>query len=256
MNAPMLATSEARTTHAPPPEKKRSGARTGVRVSSEACWCARSSARVKRSGSTCAQDPVRNRRRRERERAIRRDPHENGDGGHPLGRDAAGQLREQGHDGGPERERQEQEPLEEDERGVRVGEPAVKPCDPRRVCVRERRTVRGPHRDAGTGGECEASPCETRAHADVEALVDAGEGAVRHEVCHDVVAEQHAAGVGAEHVIGVVVLSLVVLAAGEIDRAPPTASWSCRTTRCGGDPRPARAWAPRRRPTADARARR
>ena len=70
MNAATLTTNAARVAHAPPPEKKCRGERTASRRSSVACWCSRTSVRVRRSGSTWLHPPVRNRRMRRHERAI------------------------------------------------------------------------------------------------------------------------------------------------------------------------------------------
>ena len=76
------------------------------------------------------------------------------------------------------------------------------------------------HRDERGGNERDAGAGQPRAHAEVEALVGAGERRVEAaELAPRVGAHEQAAHIGAEHVLDGVVLALVELAVGEADRA-------------------------------------
>ena len=149
--------------------------------------------------------------------------------GPPLREDPARRLADQLHDRAPQRDRHEREPLQRDRPRRGIGQTPVQLCAATHV-----RVVRGARggqagqpRDAvavdgdARGRNDDHTPSgQAQAHPEVESLVGSGQRGVDALNAHPRVgAHEHRADVGAQHVLGRIVLALVELVVGEADGA-------------------------------------
>ena len=142
----------------------------------------------------------------------------------PFGEDGCRPLGDQVHDGAPQCQRKQRQPVQRNDRGRCVGESPVQLCDPGDVCPRCRAAREGggavrAHRDPRARRENHAAAAETCAHAEVEALVCPRQSGVGQQMLAHLAADEHAADVGSEHVVAPVMLILIELAGSEFHRS-------------------------------------
>ena len=145
--------------------------------------------------------------------------------GPPFGQNGLRPLSDEVGDGSPQRERKQAEPMQRhgsrrcvDQAPVQLSEAGH--VGPARAAGRQRGRPAG--RDGYPRARCEHDAASTQAgaHTEIESFVGTGECGIRAQGVTDLTPNEEASHIGAEGIVGAVVLSLVEFPCGEFDRAP------------------------------------